>query len=121
MSERIILVRHGETSVNANDKTHFYEDPEVLNAKGAEQMKKTALKLGRVLPFVLYCSGEERAKQSAEIISQELKVPFKTIEGMQERNWGELSGKPWSEIKTILDQMSLEKRRKFVPTGGESW
>ena len=121
MSERIVLVRHGETDINAKGKTHNYEDNEVLNDTGVEQMIKVARRLKGFMPLFLYCSTEERANHSAEIISKELGIFVETIEGMQERNWGEMPGKPWPEIKSVLDTMTMDERRKFVPEGGESW
>lgn len=119
--QKIILVRHGETEINAIGKTHQFLDAEQLNATGIEQIRKTAQKLVPFLPLKIYSSTEPRAIQSAKIISDELHVPFEQIPDFVERNWGELSGKPWPEIKQILDKLSLDERRCFLPEGGESW
>ncbi len=40
---------------------------------------------------------------------------------MQERNWGVFTGKPWGEVKKILDPMSIEERYDYTPPQGESW
>jgi broad specificity phosphatase PhoE len=40
---------------------------------------------------------------------------------LAERNWGELSGKPWVEIEVHLKPLSLEDRYNFIPPAGESW
>ena len=118
---KLILVRHGETAKNVKGKLHGYDDPEVLNDVGSEQIRKTASRVKKFNPTIIYCSKEKRALQSAEILSNELGVNFKPIDGMQERNWGIYSGKPWSEVRVVLDPMTLDERYNYVPPQGESW
>lgn len=84
-------------------------------------METTALVLQKSNPSVVYASSEKRALESATILSQKLNVPLKDIAGLQERNWGLFSDKPWSEVKVVLDKMSLEERYNYIPPGGESW
>lgn len=119
--EKLIIIRHGETAKNVAGKLHSTDDLEQLTEIGIEQIKKTVEKLREYAPAVVFSSKEPRAIQSGEIISKEFAIPFETIDGMQERNWGEFSGKSWSEVQVILDPMSLEERYKFIPPGGESW
>lgn len=118
---KLILVRHGETAKNVKGKLHGYDDPEVLNDVGRRQIEKTANKLKEFNPTIIYCSKEKRAIQSAEILSKELGISFEPIKGMQERNWGIYSGKPWSEVQVVLDPMTLDERYNYVPPQGESW
>lgn len=118
---KLILIRHGETEKNISRELYTADDLETLNEKGKTQMRATALVLKKMSPSVIYSSTEKRAQESAEILSRELNVPLKTIDGMQERNWGDFSGKLWSEVETILNQMSLEERYNYVPPNGESW
>ena len=40
---------------------------------------------------------------------------------MEERNWGIFTGKPWEEVKKILDPMTLDERYNYTPRDGESW
>lgn len=119
--QKIILVRHGETSKNLNNKIHDNLDPEELNDNGVIQIQKTAKILEKYNPTVVYSSKEKRAIQSANIISANLNIQLKEIDNLQERNWGQLSGKPWSEIQAILDPLSLEERFTYIPPKGESW
>lgn len=84
-------------------------------------MEATAKALVRMNPAIVYSSTEKRAVESGQILSQRSGIPLKTISGMQERNWGEFSGKSWPEIESILKPMSLEERYKYVPPKGESW
>jgi broad specificity phosphatase PhoE len=77
--------------------------------------------LEKYSPQVVYSSKEKRALHSAEIIARYFGLPIVEVEGMQERNWGEYSGKTWEEIGPVLEKMTLEERYNFVPTEGESW
>jgi broad specificity phosphatase PhoE len=117
----LILIRHGETTKNISDRLHRDKDPEPLNERGRIQMKATALALQKLNPSIVYASTEKRALESAAILSQKLSVPLENINGLQERNWGIFSDKPWSEVKAVLDKMSLEERYNYIPPGGESW
>ena len=118
---KLILIRHGETEKNLNGILHAANDPETLNAKGKDQIKKTASKVKLLFPYKIYSSKERRAIESAQILSDELGIPVEKINGMQERNWGEFTGKSWSEVKAVLDPLSLDERYKYVPPKGESW
>ncbi len=118
---KLILVRHGETAKNVGNSLHGANDPETLNQIGQKQINETANKLKEYSPFKIYTSKERRAIQSAEILSTQLNVPVETLDGMQERNWGVFTGQPWSEVKSVLDPMTLEERYTYVPQDGESW
>lgn len=118
---KLILIRHGETNKNKNDVMHDYTDQEGLNENGKKQIQQTAKKLIQYSPTIVYSSKEIRSIESAKIISETLNIPTEVLNGMEERNWGEFSGKSWSEVEKILDPMSLEERYNFKPVGGESW
>lgn len=118
---RLIFIRHGETETNTAGLTHKSVDSVGLNAHGREQAKKLvpALKANGIEK--IYYSPEIRAKETAEIVSGELKIATEAIFNLRERDWGEWQGKSWAELKTVLDTMILEERYNFVPPGGESW
>ncbi|MFH0890413.1 MAG: histidine phosphatase family protein [Candidatus Liptonbacteria bacterium] len=119
--ERIVLIRHGETAKNVEGVMHGSDDAELLTPLGIKQIKKTAEKLKGYSPSRVYSSKEARSIQSGELIAKELSMELESVDGMQERDWGELSNQPWSEIQKILDPMNLEERYDYVPPGGESW
>lgn len=122
MVGKLILLRHGETEKNIGNIQHDRDDPEKLNVKGRAQMEATADYLKSFYqPSLLFSSTESRAIESGQIISDKLKMAVKQIRGLEERDWGEFAGKPWSEIKPILESMDLEKRYLYVPPKGESW
>lgn len=120
---RLILVRHGETSTNTKGEIHKYSDPEKLTPNGIKQIEKTAEALKAYQPSVVYHSTEERAKGSAEIISEKLHIPLIETHGLEERNWGDYSGLSFQEIKQKagMDNMIFDERYNFVPPKGESW
>lgn len=118
---KLILIRHGETNKNINNILHASGDPEALNDKGIEQIKLTTDELIIHSPSKIYSSKERRALESVKIISDILKIPFEEVEGMEERNWGIFTGKPWEEVKKVLDPMTLDERFTYVPQSGESW
>lgn len=119
--ERLILIRHGETDKNIAGRVHSSHDPEELNEAGKQQLLQTVQRLKELSPVKIYSSKEKRAVQSAELLAQGLGLSTEAIDDMQERDWGELSGMAWSEIKATLDPMTLEERYTYIPPQGESW
>lgn len=119
--EKLILIRHGETNKNVKNRLHASDDPETLNEIGRVQIQKTAEALKQYSPSKIFSSKETRAIESAEIIAKQLAIPTEKVEGLQERNWGAFTGKPWEEVKKVLDPMTLEERYDYVPPNGESW
>lgn len=118
---RIYFIRHGETDTNVSGKLHSSGDLRELNETGIEQMKKVSGVLKKVEIERIYSSKEKRAVESAKILSDVIGKPVIQIEGMQERNWGEFTGKPWSEVAKVLEPMSLQERYEYIPENGESW
>ena len=66
-------------------------------------------------------STEQRARESAKILSDLMEVPLSEARELDERHWGELSDTTWEEVKTRLDTMSIDERYEFQPSDGESW
>lgn len=118
---KLFLIRHGQTDKNIANTLHKKGDEETLNHKGKEQIIRTAIKLKSENITKVYCSNEIRAVESAKIISEICGIAMETINGFEERNWGDYSGKPWSKIKSILDSMTLKGRHLYTPPNGESW
>jgi len=118
---KIFLIRHGETEKNASNILHGKGDIERLNETGKQQIEKTAEILKAKNISKVFCSKETRAKESASILSNILECPSITIDGLEERNWGIYSNRPWSDVKEILDPMTLDERYTYTPQEGESW
>lgn len=118
---KLILLRHGETNKNLDNALHLTDDDAQLNETGILQIEKVAQELKDYSPDIVYSSREKRSLESARILAQTLGVPMLELDNMHERNWGEFSGQPWSEVEKILNPMGLDERYNYIPPGGESW
>lgn len=118
---QLVLVRHGETAKNSQGILHTSFDNETLNTKGISQINQAAKYLSTYKLNCLFSSKEKRAIESAVILSEKLDIPFSEVTNLHERNWGDLSGKPWSEIRAILDSLSFNERFTYRPPNGETW
>ncbi len=89
---KIYLVRHGE-----KDKEGFYG---LLTNTGIEQVKKLAARFSNEDAKVIYSSANPRSYQTAEIISERIKLPIKKIEKIKE-----------IERETFLNENILEEEK----------
>lgn len=91
--KRILYVRHGESTANINGVAGVSDAQ--LTERGAEQAKVTGQHLKNEGVVTIACSPFIRARQTAEIIAQELGYPvyeIVTIDELQERYLGEFEG-----------------------------
>ncbi len=88
---KIFLIRHGETTGDIEDRYGgSYDDH--LTDLGKEQLEVTANNLvGKGIESIL-TSSLIRAKESAEIIQLKIQCPIEIEYGLEERNYGVLSG-----------------------------
>ncbi len=79
----VYSVRHGQSEGNLKG---LYQGPDVpLSQKGKEQAKTLAKRLKNIPIDVIYTSPFIRAKETAEIIAKELKLPIEYWESLKER------------------------------------
>lgn len=94
----VILVRHGETDWNRDDRWQGWADPP-LNELGRQQAAELAERL-RHVPFdAVYTSDLERAHQTAEIVAAPHGVPVVADAGLREIDVGSWSGLTKAEIE----------------------
>jgi len=86
------FIRHGETDWNLNKLCQGRKDIP-LNTNGIKSAYAAAKKLSNVSFDLIFTSPLLRAKQTAEILSKELKIDFEIAEEFAERGFGELEGK----------------------------
>jgi broad specificity phosphatase PhoE len=80
--KHIYFVRHGETLAN---RTHTHQSSdEPLSPKGRAQAHRVALRLPSMEIDTLICSTYTRARETATIIGEELKLPFTTSHSLVE-------------------------------------
>src|SRR3989344_1708026 len=102
MTYKIVLVRHGQSEWNLQNRfTGWVDVP--LTKKGIEESKKCAeiLKKNKFTFDVCYTSLLKRAIDTEEIIlkEMELKIPVKKNIGLMERFYGGLTGLNKDEMK----------------------
>ncbi|NSX56867.1 histidine phosphatase family protein [Parasulfitobacter algicola] len=88
-----IFLRHGQTDWNRSGKVMGQRDI-ALNAEGLRQAGEAARSLHGFGVSRILVSPLKRCQETAEIIAQELKLPFQTIAELQERDWGVFEGGP---------------------------
>ena len=86
----IILVRHGETLLNAARVFQpFHTD---LGPRGLEQAKLVANRIAEYAPAAILCSDMPRAHTTAKYIGQKTGLPLTTTTLLHERNFGDWRG-----------------------------
>ncbi len=93
----LILVRHGETTWNAQKKLQGNTDV-ALTARGKKQAEATALHLLNYPIDVIYSSPLKRALVTAQKINTHHKVALHTHSSLLERGFGKLEGISYEEL-----------------------
>jgi probable phosphoglycerate mutase len=120
---RIIAIRHGETSLNGENRLTGWQDDD-LTAKGWDEARAVANSLD--VDFELIVSSTLlRAVSTARTIAAKHPCRIVSDPNLRERNFGSLNGKSWEEIEAEtgkdlrhldVDLMAYDYR----PYGGES-
>jgi len=108
----IFLIRHGETDGNAQRVLQRPETP--LSARGLAQADLLAARLADEPISLILTSDYARAHATAEKLAAATGAPLQVEETLRERNFGDLRGRPYSEVGDIFAD-------GFSPPGGESW
>ena len=114
MSLRIWLIRHAESTWNAEGRIQGQADPP-LSARGQTEAQRLALRLSEIGLQALYSSPLQRAQQTASIIAERANLEVLLDERLQEHGIGEASGLDWKSIITRwphLEQLAVQG--KFI-------
>ncbi len=121
----LVLVRHGESEYNAKSLWTGLSDPS-LTEKGHEQARLAAEKLKDIHFDFAYISVLKRAEETWEeikkIIGQE-NVPTTENKALNERDYGDMTGKNKWEVKEKIGEEEFMKIRRawdYPPPNGES-
>jgi 2,3-bisphosphoglycerate-dependent phosphoglycerate mutase len=109
----ILLVRHGETDGNAARILQRADMP--LNERGMRQAEGLAQRLSAHGFVHILCSDLLRARMTAAPLAAQPGVTIEESPLLQERNFGDLRGKPYGELPE--DPFATD----FVPPNGEDW
>ena len=109
----ILLIRHGETALNAARIVQHPETP--LNERSIGQAQRLAARLADFPIAAIVSSDYKRAHMTAEAIAGVTGLPITIQESLRERNFGEARGVPHGDLGFDLYAPD------FHPRGGESW
>jgi probable phosphoglycerate mutase len=108
----ILLIRHGETAGNRDRIVQRPETP--LSERGLEQAGRLGHRLAASGIDEIWSSDLPRARMTAEAIVRTTGAPLREASDLQERNFGDLRGTPYSQLD--FDPFAPE----YIPPRGES-
>ena len=114
---RLLLIRHGETSANAEGRLQGHLDVR-LSERGRRQSEVLAERLATLSIDALYTSPLLRARETADIVAARAGVAPVERPALMERNVGELAGMTRAEIIARYPRYAparAEVRRVDVP------
>lgn len=119
----LFLTRHGETKWNRLGKTQGIQDTSLTDL-GRQQAEKLAqrLKASKASIDTIYCSNLYRAKETAEIIGERLKINPIPNQLLNEVSFGNWEGLTLREIEKQYPGQLARWRNEltFSPKEGES-
>ena len=110
---RLFLIRHGETEGNA---LRIVQRPDIpLSTRGVMQAERLARRLASQGIVRIVSSDYARAVATAEYLRRATGVPLSFEPLLEERNFGDLRGRPYSELG--FDMFEPD----YAPPAGETW
>lgn len=112
----ILLVRHGETNGN---RTKVLQQPTIpLNENGHRQARKAGERIASTFKVAkILCSDLQRTQDTAAPIKELTGAPLELTPLLQERNFGDLRGRPFSELHAEGVEVF---HHAYQPPNGES-
>ncbi len=109
----ILLIRHGETALNAARIVQHPQTP--LNERGMGQAQRLAERLAEFPIAAIVSSDYQRAHMTAAAIAEVTGLPVAIQASLRERNFGDARGVAHADLGVDLYAPD------FHPRGGESW
>ena len=119
---RFILVRHGETTWNAEQRIQGQLDAE-LSPLGREQARRVARHLSPEPFAAIYSSDLSRARETAAVVAAQIGVAVQLERGFREASFGEWEGLTVAEIRARFPEEYRLWRQDAIshrPQGGET-
>lgn len=110
----VLLIRHGETNLNATQVVQFPETP--LGDHGMRQAQQLGQSLASRSIELILTSDYQRARSTAQRVAEHTGASLIESVQLRERNFGDIRGTPYTEFGD-LDIFGAD----YVPPGGESW
>ena len=111
-SMAILLIRHGETALNAVRIVQFPDTP--LSEHGIDQAARLARHLASFPVRAILSSDYARARMTAEAIHDVTGLAIEVRSGLRERNFGDFRGRPHDDLPPAF------RFDGAAPPGGES-
>ncbi|MGW4158135.1 histidine phosphatase family protein [Streptomyces sp. NPDC004788] len=125
ITTELVFVRHGEAQCNIDGLVGGPRTCTGLTNRGYAQVERLAFRLAaehRDKPFdALYAGPRIRLRQTAEIISQALRIRMSTDGRLEGPVHGAADGLPWAEVKTAADGGPHAHPDKPWATGSDTW
>jgi broad specificity phosphatase PhoE len=122
MTTRVYLIRHGATTLSAEDRFAGATDVE-LSDEGRRQAEALALRLSDDHITAVYCSPMKRTVETATIVARPQGLTPILRDGLREINHGRWESLRRSEVEARFPQEYVEWEEDpyiFAPQGGES-
>jgi probable phosphoglycerate mutase len=120
---KLYFVRHGESEANTKNVISNRESPFGLTERGRERAQTLADKLKEIPFTAIYSSPILRARETAEILSQSINLPYQVTEALREYDCGVLEGKSdeesWGLHRHYYEDWTLRRNYSNKPEGGE--
>ena len=122
MTTRVYLIRHGATTLSAEDRFAGATDVD-LSEEGQRQAEALALRLADDHITAVYCSPMRRTIETATIVARPQGLTPILRDGLREINHGRWESMRRSDVETQFPQEYLEWEEDpyiYAPLGGES-
>ncbi len=121
----LYFVRHGESEANTRHIISNRESSFPLTPRGIQQAKDLAEEI-KDIPFsAMFCSPVLRARETADILSATLGIPYQVTEALREYDCGILEEKSdeesWECHRQYFEDWVLRSDYTSKPEGGECY
>lgn len=118
---KLVLLRHGATDLNAGDRFQSRIDLD-LSPEGRRQVEAAGAALDPAYWSAIYCSPLRRAVETARLVAGRLQMPYRSWNGLEERDLGRLDGLERAACARddpgLIDRLLNDP--EYTPPGGES-
>lgn len=102
--KKFLILRHGETVANAQGVASGSVDtPLTENGKSQAAQARIILEKLSYTPDYIVHSALSRARDTANIINDNMKLPLFEDARLNERDFGVWQGQPWHEVRQLRD------------------
>ncbi|MEP6667813.1 MAG: histidine phosphatase family protein [Chthoniobacter sp.] len=122
MNTRIFLIRHGATTLSAEDRFAGATDVP-LSDEGREQARRLAVRLSTEKVAAVWASTLGRTMETARLLAEPHELPVQPCEGLREISHGHWEQMTRREVDERYPQEAAaweEDPYTFAPVGGES-